>query len=114
MGCEGLDQKGEDGAALQSKCLDHAQQSLDEAAAAFACTTERTLSPQHPLAEHTLGVIVGWLDVFFSHEHPESLAQRQQVLAEDRDRGVRAATPSFEKSIKLSNDGQEALNQLVA
>ena len=59
-------------------------------------------------------MIVGRLDVFFGHEHPESLAKRQQVLAERRDRGIRAAASPFEKSIELSNDRQKSLNQLLA
>lgn len=37
---EGLDEECEDGAALEAKCLHDAQESLDEAATAFAGAAE--------------------------------------------------------------------------
>src|SRR5712692_4272331 len=111
---DSFDKEVKDVSVLQAQRVRHRQHTLNEAATGGTAAAERDLPPQHPAAEHPLGVVIGRLDAVSDNETPKSWLQVHQVAAKVRRLGIGAIFPRVEHLTQVSRHRAESVLQLAA
>ena len=100
MSAQGLVEVRQHRPALQPTRLHHRQHPLHEPTPGRAGAAEGVLPPQHPAAQHPLGMMVRRLDPLGHHEPPDGRQQRQHVGAARRRFASGAPAPRLEHTLE--------------